>query len=253
MKFIAFCNRKGGSGKTTTAVHVAAGLSLLGRRVLLVDADPQGHATLWFYGNRDVGPGLYEILCNGNDTLASTQKTETQRLYLLPSSRKLMDFEADFIKKPGAAHLLKKALSKCESNFEYIIFDTPPYLGLLMLSVLMASSRVFITLPLNVLALDGLNEMLGLIEQLNNKTRNGPKFQGIIPVMYNRHLKSQNLLLKKLKKHFGKGSLFPLIRQNIRLAEAPEVNKHIYSFAPGSNGAHDYWCLSKAINKMIQI
>jgi len=92
-----------------------------------------------------------------------------------------------------------------------------------------------------------------LIQLFNKKTKNAPKLQGIIPVMFNRHLKSQHLLLKKIKKQFGNEFLYPFIRQNIRLAEAPEANKPIYSFAPDSNGAHDYWCLSRAINKMIPI
>ncbi len=246
--FLAFSNRKGGSGKTTTAVHVAAGLALMGNRVLLVDCDPQAHATLWLVRNNDNSRGLYEVLTNKLHLEESLSNTYIKGLHILSASRKLSEFEVKYTRESGAAHILKKCLLCCTSQFDYIIFDTPPYLGLLLVSALMATQFVFVTLPLQALAMEGLKDIVYLINKIAHKTNNGLELRGIIPVMFNKNLLSSRKLLKEIISVYGDKLLYPFVRQNIRLAEAPAIHKLIYDYVPNSNGAVDYWNLVNAIS-----
>jgi len=247
-KFLAFSNQKGGSGKTTTAVHVAAGLAILGKKVLLIDCDPQAHATLWLVRDNERDKGLYEVLIDQVSVNESLSNTYVKGLSLLSASRKLSEFEVEYTKKPGAAHILKKRLSSCVSQFDCVVFDTPPYLGLLLVSVLMATRFVFVTLPLQVLAMEGLSELVGLIKKINYKANNGLELKGIIPVMFNKNLVSSRRLLKEIISLYGERLLYPFVRQNVKLSEAPGIRKLIYDYVPDSHGAVDYWNLVNAIN-----
>ncbi len=253
MQTIAFCNRKGGSGKTTTSVHVAAGLALMGHRVLLVDTDPQAHATLWLTLETGQNQGLYEVLTGQVGACEAAAATAIKGLYLLSGNKKLADFEADNLKKAGAAHILRKAISPCHRDFEYVIFDTPPYLSLLMLSVIMTFPALFVTVPLQFLALEGLTQMARLTDEIGSRTGNMLKINGIIPVMFNRQLKSSHVILKKIKEQFGTDLLCPYIRQNIRLAEAPGNGSPVYICSPDSPGSQDYSSLTKAIRKRVPL
>lgn len=248
-KILAFCNRKGGSGKTTTAVHVAGGLSLLGKRVLLIDCDPQAHASLWLLGKRTWDKGLLDCLYEREVVSDCVFRTRQRNLFVMPASKGLSEFEATYSKRPGAAFLLKRCLATLPSKFDYIVFDTPPYVGLLLVSCLTATQYVFATVPLQFLALDGLFEITGLMKKIREKANKALELKGVIPVMLNRNLKSSWQVLQELKKECGKGKIFPAIRQNVRLSEAPSENKLIHEYAPKSNGAQDYWALTRAIEK----
>ncbi len=248
-RILSFCNRKGGSGKTTTAVHVAGGLGLLGKRVLLIDCDPQAHASLWLLDQEKNSNGLLDCLYGKVEVKDAISPTGYKGLYILPGNRALSEFEADFSREKGAAFLLKRCLKECQSHFDYIIFDTPPYIGLLLVSCLTACQYVYITVPLQFLALDGLFEIKRLMERIREKANPKLELKGIIPVMFNRNLKSSWQFLKEIKKVFGRDLLFPFVRQNVRLSEAPGEKVLIYEYAPKSNGTIDYWALTKAIQK----
>ncbi len=248
-KILSFCNRKGGSGKTTTAVHVAGGLGLLGKKVLLVDCDPQAHASLWLLDQEKNSNGLLDCLYGKVGVKEAISPTKSKGLYILSGNKGLSEFEAGFCREKGAAFLLKRCLKECHSHFDYIIFDTPPYIGLLLVSCLTACQYVYITVPLQFLALDGLFEIKRLMERIREKANPKLELKGIIPVMFNRNLKSSWQFLKEIKKAFGTDLLLPFIRQNVRLSEAPGEKALIYKYAPKSNGAIDYWALTRAIKK----
>jgi len=243
---IAFCNRKGGSGKTTTAVHVAGGLCRMGQQVLLVDCDPQAHASLWLLGAKQPATNIMQVLTGEVSLSDAIYDTMQKGLSILPSHNNLSEFEARYTRKKGAAFILKNSLDNVVEQFDYIIFDTPPYIGLMLVSVLTCCQSVFVTVPLQFLALDGLFEITNLVKRIGARANPMLSLEGIIPVMFDRRLKSSWLHLKELKAKFGR-TIYPEIRQNIKLAEAPARFSLVYDYAPGSNGAHDYIRLTKAI------
>ncbi len=246
MAVITFCNRKGGTGKTTTSVHVAGGIARRGMKALLVDIDPQAHATLWLARER-AGQGGGSIVDFLRINEAESQRldkviveTSIEGLWLLPSDKGAAEMEVTYGKRSGAAHMLKNALSSEQDRFHYIIIDTPPYIGLLMTMGLLTADYAYITMPLQFLAIDGLKDMMLLVKKISQKANSGLSIGGIIPVMFNARLMSVNRHLNRLKEEFGQDFILPYIRQNVRLSEAAEAGRLVFDFAPQSHGARDY-------------
>ena len=255
MAIITFCNRKGGTGKTTTAVHVAGGLAREGLDVLLVDLDPQAHATLWLGRGQVSGRTIVEFLGEEKGRYGADGclvETGVQGLRLLPSDKRAAELEVTHGKRPGAAHMLRRALTHLEKEFHHIVIDTPPYIGLLMTMGLLASDTVFITTSLQFLAVEGLKEMLLLVDKVAERANPDLTFGGIIPVMFNGKLVSAAAHLKRLRDEFGPEFILPAIRQNVKLAEAAEAGALIFDFAPRSHGAQDYKKLLKTLILSLQ-
>ena len=180
-------------------------------------------------------------------------ETGIKGLSILPASSTLSGFEAEFIRKKGAAFLLGERLRDAEKEFDYVVFDTPPYIGLLLVSVLTWSRYVFATLPLQFLAVDGLRELDGLVKKVASRANRQLLLKGIIPVMFNRQLRSGWRLLGEIREQFGKEVMYPSIRQNVKLSEAPELHKTAFEYAPKSPGAQDYWHLTKMIESELEM
>lgn len=240
-RHIVFANRKGGCGKTTTAVNIAHGLALREKRVLLIDADPQAHATL----SLGVPPGstdfhLLQFLrgeAGFGDTVLSTH---IPGVSLIPSARELGSFELAFSSRKGSETLLNERLYGHTGPFDFVIFDPPPTVGLLTLSALVAAQEVFLPMQMHFLSLEGLAETMQLIYTVNATHNANLRLCGIIPTFFNRNTRLAREMTTDIVKNFGVEKLLPGIRMNISLAEAAGHGKSIFEYAPKSSGAQDY-------------
>jgi len=238
---IVFANRKGGCGKTTTAVNVAHALAIEGKKVLLIDVDPQAHAT--------IGLGLSPLSrkCHALHLLREEApfcdavfQTHIPGIWLIPASRDLGSFEIDFSSREGSETLLSERLYEEAADFDYVIFDPPPTVGLLTVSALVAAQEVFIPMQMHFLAMEGLAEMMQLIYTVNATHNANLRLSAIIPTFFNKHTRLAKEIAADIVKNFGSDRLLPGVRMNISLAEAPGHGKSIFEYAPQSCGAQDY-------------
>ncbi len=247
-RILSISNRKGGSGKTTTAVNISAALAHMGNNVLLIDTDPQAHATLSLgIKSREKGKDLYTLLTNGKQLGEIIHDTYLKTLKIIPASRKLTAFERDFSKMKEARLLLANTVERISSEFEYIIFDTPPTLTLMNISALIASNEVFIPMQTHFLAMEGLAEMVQLINQIRKIYNPNIKIKGIIPTFFKEKTKLSRSIILEIIKNLGKGIILHPVRVNISLAEAPGYGKTIFQYNAKSNGAYDYLTIAKQI------
>ncbi len=250
-RYLIFANRKGGCGKTTTAVNVAHALARNKRRVLLFDMDPQAHATI----SLGIHPGRTDHhigeLLEGEIGLGDLiTPTQMENLHLAPSSPDLTAYEIAFAPKEGSEIRLYERIDNATEGFEYLIFDPPPTVGLLAVSSLVAAREVFIPMPMHFLAMEGLAEMMRLIYRINATWNPNLRLGGIIPTFYNRNTCIARQISADIAQNFGESKLLPGIRMNISLAEAPAHGRSIFDHAPRSAGAKDYDFLTQIIETM---
>ena len=248
-RFIVFANRKGGCGKTTTAVNVAHALAKKQKTILLLDVDPQAHATISL-GNTEGtrNPGLYQLLRGESELKDVIVPTSLERVSLIPSSRHLINFEAEFSCQEGSVIRLSEKLSGKVSEFDYVIFDPPPSAGLLMMSALAAAQEVYIPMQMHFLNLEGLAEMVRLIYTVNAAWNPNLRLAGIIPTFFNKNTRIAKEIMEDIATHLGEDKLLPGIRMNISLTEAPGHGKSVLEYAPESSGASDYIELADRID-----
>ncbi len=254
-RMIVFANRKGGCGKTTTAVNVAHALALRNRKVLLLDADPQAHASISLgYPSDSLTSGIYDLLTGASSPADVIIPTRLKKLSLIPASRHLTAFEMDYSSRSGCESLLAEKLSDTVFNdlsvFDYLIIDPPPTVGLLTVSALVAAKEVFIPMPMHFLAMEGLAEMMRLIYTVNAAWNPALRMAGIIPTFYNKQTKLARELGEEIRTNFGEDRLLPAIRMNVSLAEAPGYGQTVLEYAPASAGAKDYKKLALHIERM---
>lgn len=247
-RFIVFANRKGGCGKTTTAVNVAHALAMKGKNVLLLDADPQAHTTISLGIAADTRvPGMYHLLKDEADVKDVITETHLKQVSLIPSSRYLLSYETESGSRENRITCLSDKLSGIGS-FDYLIFDPPPTAGILTLSVLAAAREVFIPMQMSFLNLEGLAEMVRLIYDIRAAWNSDLALAGIIPTFFNRNTRIAKEISDDIAAHFGSDKLFPGIRMNISLTEAPGHGQTIFEYAPESAGAADYKELANEID-----
>ena len=240
-RFIVFANRKGGCGKTTTAVNVAHALAMEGQKVLLIDADPQAHATIAL----GIPPlsrkcHILHLLREEAPFNDAVFQTHIPGVCLIPASRELGSFELDFSSRTGSETLLSESLYEDAPGFDYLIFDPPPTAGLLTVSTLVAAHEVFIPMQMHFLAMEGLAEIMHLIYTVNATHNANLQLSAIIPTFFNKKTRLAREITEDIVKNFGADKLLPGIRMNISLAEAPGHGKSIFEYAPQSCGAQDY-------------
>lgn len=261
MRVIALMNQKGGVGKTTTTVNLGAALAETGRRVCLVDLDPQAHLTI----NYGVEPSadvcsLYNILVDGASFLEAVFKID-DNIALVPSSIDLAAAEVELVSVLGRETLLKKRLESAQHDFDFILLDCPPSLGLLTLNALAVADEVIIPMQPHFLALQGVAKLLETVQLVNRRINPKLKVSGIALTMFDSQTKLSNEVVEELNSFILNALGKPLpwagarifkskIRRNIKLAESPSFGKHIIAYEPSSNGAADYRALAREVLAM---
>lgn len=247
MRTIAIVNQKGGSGKTTTAVNLAAALVGEGKKVLLIDLDPQGSASLW-YGFKERAVGLYDCFVRNNKFENVIEKTEVDRLHIAASSPLLAGVEKALAKHVAPEKILKEKIASLPSQpWDYILIDCPPTLGVLSLNALTFAKEVLVPVEAHVMALHGLVQLLKTINTV--KQRLNPKLEiaGILACRVDKRTKHSQEVLEQLKTRFESKMYQTVIRENIKLAEAPLHLKPINLYDKASKGAKDYRELAKEL------
>jgi chromosome partitioning protein len=258
MRTIAVMNQKGGVGKTTTAVNLSAALAAAGRRVWLVDLDPQAHATLHLGVEPQPGePSVYDLLL-GEARLGEVGRPAAENLWLVPSTLDLAGAEVELAGKAGREAILRDKLRDDPPAADYLLIDCPPSLGLLTLSALAAVREVFIPLQPHFLALHGLSRLLETIDLVAGRVNADLKLSGVILCMYDAGTRLAAEVAEDLETFFAKARGQPTpwanaklfqtrIRRNVRLAEAPSFGQSIFQYAPDSHGAEDYRKLAEEL------
>ncbi len=247
-RVLAISNQKGGVGKTTTAINLAAALVACGRRVLVVDIDPQGNASSGLgYPRGEVTGGSYDLLLGFRDADTVLLPTPIEGLHLLPSTRDLVGAEVELVDEPGREHCLRRALASIRSRYDDVLIDCPPSLGLLTLNALCAADAVLVPLQAEYFAMEGLGELLRTIGRIRKALHPDLEREGIVLTMSD----ARNTLCRQVEHQarelFGDGVLQTVIPRNVRLGEAPSFGRTIVDYDPKSAGARAYIALAAEI------
>ncbi|MEN6350267.1 MAG: ParA family protein [Syntrophomonas sp.] len=246
MRTIAFCNQKGGTGKTTSVVNIGFGLGLLGCRVLVIDLDPQANLTFSAgIGSPDPSKTIYQLLVE--QASVTDAVIPHGPVHLIAGSPQLSALEKVYSQDNRGPRLLKKALRKILNDYDFILLDCPPSSGLISQNALVAASEIFVPVQAEYLALQGMSQLLQTVEETRKDYNPGLKLTGIIATRFDRRRVLNREVIEKLQSHFGSLLFKTIIRENISLAEAPSFGQHIFTYRPDSSGAKDYQQLCKEI------
>jgi chromosome partitioning protein len=256
-KVIAIANQKGGVGKTTTAINLAASLAVLEYKTLLVDADPQANSTT---GNgfdlKNVQISLYDCMVNETPASQVVLETDTPNLHLIPSHLDLVGAEIELINQPNREHVMRKALDSVGATYDFIIIDCSPSLGLITVNALTAADSVVIPVQCEYFALEGLGKLLNTIKIVQTRINAKLKIEGILMTMYDGRLRLSNQVVEEIKNHFGDLVFNTILHRNTRLGEAPSFGMPALLYDAESTGAVNYLNLAKEIlqkNNMTKI
>ncbi len=247
-EIIAICNQKGGVGKTTCALNIAAGLTLLGKKILVVDFDPQAHLTYSLgIAAHEIKKTVYSVM-KGDSSLEEAI-IEHNGIKLLPANFDLSAMETALIDFPDRAFTLKNKLASVR-NIHYVIIDCPPAVGFLTVNALSCCREVYIPLQMEFLALKGMSRLMNLIDEVKKSfSKNLPDFM-IIATRFDSRKKLNNAIMEKVRERFGKKVFANVVRENIAVAEAPSFGQTIFEYAPRSHGAEDFLNLCKEITEL---
>ena len=247
-KIISIANQKGGVGKTTTAVNLSAALAVLEKKVLLVDCDPQANATSGIGIDPDeLEKSVYECILGQADVKDVIVETDTPNLDLLPTRIDLVGAEVELVNEKGRENFLAKALEPVKQDYDFIIIDCSPSLGLITINALTASDSVIIPIQSEYFALEGLGKLLNTIRIVQTRLNTGLTIEGMLITMYDNRLRLARQVVEDVRSHFGQMVFETLIFRNTKLAEAPSYGKSIIMHDASSTGAVNYLNLAQEI------
>jgi chromosome partitioning protein len=249
-KIISLSNQKGGIGKTTSAVNLAASLSIKGKKVLICDLDPQGNATsgVGFRKNAEL-PSIYDVLTGEKKASEAIQATSFEGLDVLPSNIRLAGAEIEMVDLPNRESILKKSLEEIQTQYDYIFIDCPPSLGLLTLNALAASDGVIIPMTCEFYALEGLSQLTLTIRQVKKLYNPNLEIVGILITMYDKRLNLSRQVLSEIQKYYQDKIFATKIARNVRLTEAPSYGMPIAYYDRSSKGSEQYQEIAEELMK----
>ena len=247
-KIIAIANQKGGVGKTTSAINLSAALAVLEFKTLLIDADPQANSTSGVgFDPRNVKTSIYECIINDVSPTDIILTTDTPNLYLLPSHIDLVGAEIEMISQPNREMMMKMVLEKISSDYDFIIIDCSPSLGLVTINALTAAHSVIIPVQCEYFALEGLGKLLNTIKIVQARLNPTLEIEGILLTMYDIRLRLSNQVVEEVKMHFQQMVFDTIIQRNTKLGEAPSFGQSIIMHDAGSKGAINYLNLAREV------
>ena len=247
-KIIAITNQKGGVGKTTTSVNLAACLAYLGKKTLLIDCDPQCNSTSGLGVDRgDYSVSAYECLADPDKTNGAIIETKYQNLYILPSSSDMSAAEIELAYEDKREFFLKDAIAKIKDKFDFIIIDSPPALGMITINILTAADSVLIPIQCEYYALEGLSQLITTVKTIKKKLNPSIEIEGVLGTMYDGRTNLSIQVLDEVKKFFPDKVYKTIIPRNVRLSESPSFGEPIIEYDITSKGADAYLSLAKEV------
>lgn len=244
-KVVSVANQKGGVGKTTTAVNLAASLAVAGKKTLLIDLDPQGNATSGLGIDRHTSSTIYDVLIGRKELPDCIQPTELLTLCVIPANQNLIGAEVELINAISREKKLKLALKKLPKDFEFVIFDCPPSLGLLTINAFTASHSILIPTQCEYYALEGLGQLLSTYQIVKEDLNENLEIEGVVLTMFDPRNKLTHEVVKEMKSHFPEKLYETVIPRNVKLSESPSFGKPVVIYDPESKGCLAYLELAK--------
>ncbi|HHQ48571.1 MAG TPA: ParA family protein [Acidobacteria bacterium] len=245
---ISITNQKGGVGKTTTAVNLAAGLAQKGLNTLLIDLDPQANSTMSFIDVPPKDPSIFDVLVHGTPiTSILRPSSEESNLHVAPSSISMARFEAALVGELDAPYRIKDALEDVHDEYDAIILDTPPTLGLITVNALVASTHVLIPIQASYFALEGTDDLLETIDKIKARPNRELRILGVLVTLFDKRTILSRQVFDEIQNVFGALAFESIITKSVRLEESPAHRQSIYSFAPSSSGAFEYYQLCEEV------
>ena len=255
MRVIAVFNHKGGVGKTTTVANLGAALARAGRKVLLLDCDPQANLTVHFGVDLDhPGITLYEVLTRDVTMGEAVRASAEENLWIVPSSLDLAGADIELATAMGRERIIREALDtylQDHRDYDYVLFDCPPSIGLLTVNTLTATDEVFVPLQTEFLALRGVGKLVEVVDKVRRRLNPSVRITGILPTLSRTGTLLAREVEEEITRHFGDRVFKTRIRSNVKLAEAPSHGKSIFAYAPGCAGAQDYAALAVEVETMM--
>lgn len=245
-KIIGIANQKGGVGKTTTAVNLAAALGVLEKKVLLIDADPQANATSGL-GVEEVEFSTYNLLEHSADAKKCIRQTTSPNLDIIPSHIDLVAAEIELVDRENREYMMKQALKPVRKGYDYVIIDCAPSLGLITVNALTAADAVIIPIQCEYFALEGLGKLLNTIKNVQNIHNKNLDIEGLLLTMYDSRLRLSNQVVEEVRSHFPEMVFDTVISRNVRLSEAPSFGESILMYDAESKGAVQYLQLAEEV------